>query len=530
MHIISKKLLFIASLAISLLTLALFAFYPMANSYAQTKPVSNSSSTSVGTQAVLIGFKNNPGPAEEALVRSYGGQVKTSFTLVPAMAAELPLAAINALANNPMVTVIEPDETFYAISFENELNNTWGVKRIGAGTVHLDGNLGAGVAVAVIDSGVDYTHPELVLNYAGGWDFVYNDDDPFDDNGHGTHVAGTIGAARDEKGVVGVSPTVDLYALKILDANGSGSFSSAISALEWSVNNGIKVTNNSYGSSGDPGTIVRDAFANSANAGILHIAAAGNAGNCGGRGNNVGYPARYDSVVAVAATNKNDSRPCFSSTGPDVELSAPGVGIRSTVPGGGFADWSGTSMASPHVAGVAALVWAVDSTLTNPEIRQILRDTAVNLGSASHYGYGLVDAVAAVTMATSSGGTEPEPDPSPSPSPEPDPEPGDGGDMSVANIEYVFSGGRTNDKHLDVSVVIKDGDGVAVAGATVSIILTNGDSGGTWSATGTTGSNGMVTFSLKNAPTGCYSTNVTSVSLEGYVWDGTQFVHNPACK
>jgi subtilisin len=525
-----------ASFAISLLALALFAFYPVANSYAQTKPVSNSSSSSasVGREAVLIGFRKTPGPAEEALVRSYGGQVKTRFTLVPAIAAELPLAAINALTNNPMITVIEPDGTFYAISFENELDNTWGVKRIGAGAVHIgsgdfESNLGTGVKVAVIDSGVDYNHSELNHNYAGGYNYVSNNNNPFDDNGHGTHVAGTVGALRNGSGVVGVSPDVDLYALKILDANGSGSFSSAISALEWSVNNGIKVTNNSYGSSGDPGTIVRDAFATSANAGILHIAAAGNGGNCGGKGNNVGYPARYDSVVAVAATNQNDTRPCFSSTGPNVELSAPGVGIRSTVPGGGFADWNGTSMASPHVAGVAALIWTADPTLSNPEVRQILRDTAINLGSTSQYGYGLVDAVAAVTMATSGGGFEPEPSPSPSPSPEPDPEPGEEIGMGITNIEHVFSGGKNKNNHLDVRLTVQDESGLAVAGAAVSINLTNSN-GGNWSGTGTTGSNGVVSFSLKNAPTGCYSTNVTDVNLDGYVWDGIQFGHEPACK
>lgn len=353
--------------------------------------------------AVLIGFTNAPGPNEQALVRSQGGVIKHSYHLVPAIAASVPESAISGLLRNPHVTSVDLDGTIYAI--DTELDNTWGVKRISAGALHDAGNKGMDVKVAVIDTGIDYNHSDLAANYSGGYDFVNNDTDPMDDNGHGTHVAGTIAALDNNVGVVGIAPEAKLYALKVLNSSGSGSFSDVIAALQWAVDNGIQVTNNSYGSESNPGGIVQVAFDNSAAMGVLHIAAAGNSGNHKGIGNNVGYPAAYNSVVAVAATDKNDNRASFSSTGNQVELTAPGVTINSTKLGGGYIEYSGTSMASPHVAGSAALVIAAGITdkngngLINDEVRQALNNTALDLGVAGRdtlYGFGLVNVAAAV--------------------------------------------------------------------------------------------------------------------------------------
>ncbi len=352
---------------------------------------------------VLIGFGNTPGQSEQALVRAFGGEISHSFHLVPAIAASVPSSALNGLRNHPLVTVVELDGTVQAI--DAELDNTWGVKRIGAGDAHADGEKGTGVKAAVIDSGIDYNHEDLDANFAGGYDFVNDDTDPMDDNGHGTHVSGTVAAEDNDTGVVGAAPEAALYGLKVLNENGSGSWSDVIAALEWAVDNGLQVTNNSYGSGKDPGSTVQAAFDNSAAAGVLHIAAAGNSGNPPGKGDKVGYPARYDSVVAVAATDKDDERASFSSTGPDVELAAPGVDIPSTLLGGGYGEKSGTSMASPHAAGTAALVIAAgisdadgDGNI-NDDVRQVLQDTADDLGEAGRdekYGYGLVNAYGAV--------------------------------------------------------------------------------------------------------------------------------------
>ncbi len=339
---------------------------------------------------VIISFDRKPGPDEQAIIHRFGGTVKHVYGIIPAIAATLPSQAIEALQKAPGVLRVEPDLEVHALA---EIDATWGVKQIGAGAVHPY-NTGEGVKVAVIDSGIDYTHPDLAANYAGGYDWVNDDSNPMDDNGHGSHVAGTIAGVADGFGVVGVAPKARLYALKVLDRNGSGYFSDIIAALQWCVTNHIQVTNNSYGSPFDPGSATLAAFNNAYAAGIVHIAAAGNSGTESGAGDNVIYPAKYATVVAVAATDSSNKRASFSSTGPDVEIAAPGVSIYSTIPGGGYAYYKGTSMASPHVAGTAALI--IKSGVTTPgAIRERLRTTADDLGTIGKdtwYGYGLVDA------------------------------------------------------------------------------------------------------------------------------------------
>lgn len=347
--------------------------------------------------SVIIRFVRSPGRSERSLVENVGGSVQRTYRIVPAVAARVPAQAIAGLSRNPNVAALEIDQKVRV--HDAELDNTWGVKRIGAGTVHNGGITGASVKVAVLDTGVDYYHPDIKSNYSGGYNFVSNTNNPFDDHGHGTHVAGTIAALKNGNGVVGVSPDVKIYALKILDSTGSGKSSNIIAAIEWMLDNGITIANHSYGSQIDPGSIVAAAFRNSESSGILHVAAAGNSGTCAGTEDTVSYPAKYDSVVAVGATNKKDERPCFSSTGGSVELAAPGVSINSTKLGGGYVEYSGTSMSSPHVVGAAALVVAggiKDSNgngRLNDELRIALRVSAFDLGLVGidpFYGYGLV--------------------------------------------------------------------------------------------------------------------------------------------
>jgi subtilisin len=192
--------------------------------------------------------------------------------------------------------------------------------------------------------------------------------------------------------------------MKVLGASGGGSYSDIVAALDWlaawSNVNGkrIQVASFSLGSARDPGTIVKAAFDNAYNNyNILSFGAAGNSGNVGGGGDRVIYPARWDSVVAVAATDRGDRRASFSSTGPAVELAAPGVNIWSAQPSNGnsYGYMSGTSMATPHVSGAAALVIAqVGTSAKNSDIRTRLDTSARDLGSTGRdqqYGYGLVD-------------------------------------------------------------------------------------------------------------------------------------------
>ncbi|MFN6105157.1 MAG: S8 family serine peptidase [Planctomycetaceae bacterium] len=279
---------------------------------------------------VIIRFQNAPGKNERDLVRNAGGTVNASFQIVPAVAATIPEAALPHLLLNPAIDVIEPDvETEAHASIE--YTSVWGVTKIGGIAAH-DGTytgavapqLGSGVKVAVCDSGIDYTHPELAPRYKGGYDFLNNDSNPMDDNGHGTHVAGTSAAASNGTAIIGVAPEVDLYGLKVLGASGSGSFSAVISALDWCITNGIQVANFSLGSSTDPGTTVRAAFDRAAAAGIVVICSAGNSG---AGADTVGFPAKYTSCIAVASTTSSDSWSSFSSTGSGVDIAAPGSSI-----------------------------------------------------------------------------------------------------------------------------------------------------------------------------------------------------------
>ena len=356
---------------------------------------------------VFIGFQVTPGAAEQALVHAVGGEIRYSYSLVPAIAARLPEAAVSALQRNPNVTVIEPVTRVYAVDYASELDNTWGVKRVGAGDAHLAGYMGSGVKVAIVDSGVACGHVDLAGRCVQGYDFVNDDSDPADDNGHGTHVAGTVAAVRNGGGVVGAAPLAQLFPLKVLGADGSGDYGDVIAALQWAVDHNMQITSNSYGSSSDPGSLVQAAFDNAYTEGLLNVCAAGNSGNRAGVGDSVIYPARYASCIAVAATDQSNKRASFSSTGALVELAAPGVSINSTVPSGGYEAWSGTSMATPHVSGVAALLWGKDSSLINVQIREAMNATALDLGVAGRdnlYGNGLVQAMAALDYV---GGTTP---------------------------------------------------------------------------------------------------------------------------
>jgi len=280
----------------------------------------------------------------------------------------------------------------------------WGVNKIDAELVWdanhdlvLDSgaNTGAGVRVAVVDTGIDLDHPDLAANIAGGYNAISPSRNADDDNGHGTHVAGIIAALDNTVGVLGVAPQASLLAVKVLNRRGSGYLSDIIEGIQWSVNNGADVINMSLGTTSNVQSF-HDAITAAYNAGVVVVAAAGNSGS---RDNTVEYPAKYPEVIAVSATGTNNVIASFSSRGTEVELAAPGMNVPSTYMGGGLKTLSGTSMASPHVAGVAALIIA--SGVNGVEnVRDRLHQTADDLGAGGKdnlYGYGLVDAEEAAT-------------------------------------------------------------------------------------------------------------------------------------
>ena len=340
---------------------------------------------------VLIGFHEEPNPG---LVKAFGGDIYREFTIVDVIAATMPQRAAEALEQEPGVRYVEPDGPVYAL----DQTVPWGIDRVfGDESYSFDTwgiTRGDGIAVAILDTGIDENHEDLP-ELLGGINTIDDTHWGADGHGHGTHVAGTVAALDNDLGVVGVGPEIGLYAVKVLDDGGSGTWSSVAAGVEWAVEQGIPVLNMSLGG-GDSETM-REACDAAYSAGHLLVAAAGNEGNPPGRGDNVGYPAAYDSVIAVAASDNNDNRAWWSSTGPDVELIAPGASILSTIPGNDYDTKSGTSMASPHAAGAAALAWAVNLDLTNVQIREALQETAEDLGlSSNHQGYGLVRADLAV--------------------------------------------------------------------------------------------------------------------------------------
>jgi hypothetical protein len=314
------------------------------------------------------------------------------------------------------VTVYESQTTFVEGVYEAipppppPNNIPWGIDRIDA-DLAWDTSTGINIQVAVLDTGIDKDHPELQDNILAGISFVYysipwlwNPNAWDDDNGHGTWCAGIV---------EDVAPDVDLVAVKVLDASGSGYTSDIIAGIEWCMDNVIDVISMSFQTpeySNAFHNIVNQAYIQ----GIVLVAASGNTGDGNPSTNNVMYPAKYDGVIAVAGIDENDIVASFSSDGSEVELCAPAININSTWMGGGYNIGSGTSGACPHVAGTVASLISLSITLDqfdgydfnsneiweSWEARNRLLDTADDLGEAGRdvfYGYGLVDAQEAVT-------------------------------------------------------------------------------------------------------------------------------------
>jgi subtilisin len=358
-------------------------------------------------KSVIIGFKHVPGRAEEKLIRNAKGKVHRSHQLIPAMTVSLPEEAIAQLKKHNLVAYVERNAVYRlpvapaaaSSATSTELNNSWGVKHIFADVAHAAGNKGTGIKVAILDTGIDYNHPDLAENYLGGHDFVFNDDDPLDDSdiSHGTNVAGIIAARENGAGVVGVAPEAKLLAVKVLDGGGFGTVDWIIAGIDWSVANGAQVINMSF--QGSDNQALQEACDKARAAGVLLVAAGGNSAT---GGQPLKYPAAYESVIAVTATDVSDKPAYFDPLDPKLELAAPGVDIYSTARGGGYTKLSGTSQAAPHVAGAAALYLHsntkdvnMDGHVDSEDVRLLLQATAVDLGNPGRdptFGFGLVNA------------------------------------------------------------------------------------------------------------------------------------------
>lgn len=329
-------------------------------------------------------------------------------------------AAAAALDENPLVAYAEvnrpltqatPEGPTPVLPDDAEFEALWGLDNTGQTGGSVDADIdapeaweratgGAQIVVAVIDGGIDYTHPDLAphiwtnpgevpgngldddgngyVDDVHGYDFANDDPDPIDTDGHGTHVAGTIGAVGNNGiGVAGVMPEVQLMAVQFLEG-GSGYTFDAIQAIDYAVAMGAQISNNSWGGGG-ASQALRDTIAAAGEAGHLFVAAAGNSGADADAAPH--YPAAFDldTVISVGASTASDTRAGFSNYGAEsVDLFAPGDAILSTLPGGTYGHYSGTSMAAPHVAGVAGLILSTEegASLSPEALRARLIETA----------------------------------------------------------------------------------------------------------------------------------------------------------
>jgi serine protease len=335
-----------------------------------------------------------------------------------------PQAMVNIYANNPNVEYAELNHVRYAFGVPNDpyYSFQWHFDNAAYGGIDLarawDLSTGSGVVVAVVDTGIRRGSDLMGTAFVAGHDFINNDEDPTDDNGHGTHVAGTIAQSTNNSiGVAGVAYGCTLMAVKVLNASGSGSDVTVADGVRWAADHGAKVINMSLGADA-PSTTMEQAVNYAAGKGVTIVCASGNSASSA-----VSYPAAYPACIAVGATTYSEAVAWYSNGGSALDLTAPGGNNYADENGDTYADgvlqqtfdpatgaWSyyfyeGTSMATPHVSGVAALLIAQGTYTTPAAIQNRLQSTAEDKGATgwdSRYGWGIVNAYAALN-----GGTPP---------------------------------------------------------------------------------------------------------------------------
>jgi len=341
-----------------------------------------------GEKKVIILYKSEIKNEHIDKLKNMGGKIKHIYSIIPGIAATVDESYIQYLESDENVSQVFEDKEVHAL-----LDGS--IPQINADQAHLGGFSGSGVNVCIIDTGVRDDHPALnpLINEI---DFFNDDTNADDDNGHGTHVAGIV--ASTDPVIKGVAFGSSLLAAKVLGSDGVGDTSDVVLAIQWCVDNGADIISMSLGgdvaysnsSICDQNEVMAQASNNAVDQGVIVVAASGNDGF-----NFIIAPACASKVIAVGAVNDDDVRAGFSNYGPLLDVVAPGVSINSLDLGTGFTTLSGTSMATPHVAGLLALMLQNDPTLQPEEASMIIKTTAVDLGDPGidlEYGYGRIDA------------------------------------------------------------------------------------------------------------------------------------------
>jgi thermitase len=546
-------------------------------------PVSDFSS-----EQILVKFKPCTSLPEVAQVhRQLGGQVKETIPNIGVQVVTVPkgqaMAKVKAYSTHPKVDYAEPDFMVQALGSPNDPGfvNQWGMVKVQA-LQAWDVTTGSSqVNIAILDTGVDLDHPDLATKIISNINFTTSPtaDDAY---GHGTHVAGIAAAITNNGlGVAGLGYTSTIMNVKVLGDDGLGYWSGVAQGIVWAADNGAEVINMSLGGSSGSST-VESAINYAWNKGVVVVAAAGNDGS-----SSPSYPAYYTNCIAVAATDKIDNLASWSNRGDWVDVAAPGASIYSTLKDGSYGYKTGTSMASPHVAGLAALVFTVvtdsnDNGRLNDDVRARIETTCDDVGM-SGISSGRINAYKAV------GGSTPPP-PAPPTTGSITGQVTDAADNSPIAGATVSDGVRTaltdtNGQYVIAGVtegtytVTASAAGYAASSqvvsvvaeqtATADLVLTKlpppvskemwvesitfgvrgknlrlnvkvvGEDGAVtgaqvvvqltngvqnWNFTGTTDTTGLVSFMVNKAPAGSYVASVTDVTVTGYVWDTTQGV------
>jgi hypothetical protein len=336
-------------------------------------------------------------------LRSFGGTIVDSFPQVSALKVQVPegdeRAFIRSAESEETVLFAEPNYLYWMLETPSDpyWEKQWGPQKINIDKAWQIEKGRKDIVVAIVDTGIDYTHLDLAANCLDtGVDFVDSDKDPMDGVGHGTHVAGIVSAtANNGLGIAGLA-NVAILPVRVLNNFGFGNSWDIAQGIVWAAEKGAQIINISLGSY-QTSKVLHTAVKHAYERGCLIVAAAGN-----GATDKEHYPSAYEEVIAVSATDKDDQLATFSNYGPAIELAAPGVNILATFPLQLSASFSGTSMAAPHVCGVAALVWSMNPNLTNEQVRTLLRESAVDLGPEGRddqFGYGRIDAYRALQKA-----------------------------------------------------------------------------------------------------------------------------------
>jgi subtilisin family serine protease len=351
--------------------------------------VTNDPTVQYAPGQLVVGLADDATRAEvRTAVDEAGATVERTINAIDTKVLEVPAGeigdAIDSLEASPAVDYVQPEvvlEASTTIPNDALWKEQWGPARVLAPKVWDSTKGSPSVVVAVVDTGVDYSHPDLQGVFVPGFDLVNNDADPRDDQGHGTAVAGVIAARTQNRvGQAGMCWKCSVMPVKVLDRNGSGPTSTIAAGIVWAVNHGAQVINLSLGGAGTT-QVLQDAVSFAASKGVLVLAAAGNSGST-----TKFYPAAYPSVVSVGATQEDDTLYSWSNRGADwVQVAAPGCDT-APVRGEGYGNFCGTSAATPVVSGIAGLALSLDPTITPDRLAQALRTTARQGTSGVQYG------------------------------------------------------------------------------------------------------------------------------------------------